>query len=95
MTTITAAVAVTPPPPSASDTAAFDTILQPVWRVYNFVKYIATAIAALFLVFAGITYMMSGSDMMKRENAKHMIAYVVVGLSVIWAAPVIVSLFAG
>lgn len=82
------------PPPSSSDTSAFDQILQPVWKVYNFVKYIATAIAAIFLVFAGITYMTSGNDVMKRENAKHMIAYVVVGLIVIWAAPFIVQLFA-
>jgi len=82
------------PPSNSGDTAAFDQILEPVWKVYSFVKYIATAIAALFLVFAGITYMMSGTDVMKRENAKHMIAYVVIGLIVIWAAPFIVQLFA-
>ncbi len=93
LTTIYAASAA-PIPPSSGDTAAFDQILQPVWKVYNFVKYIATAIAAIFLVFAGIMYMTSGSDMMKRENAKHTIGYVVVGLIVIWAAPYIVQLFA-
>jgi type IV secretory pathway VirB2 component (pilin) len=95
MTTIYSASAQSAMPPSSSgDTATFDQILQPVWKVYNFVKYIATAIAAIFLVFAGITYMTSGNDMMKRENAKHMIAYVIVGLIVIWAAPFIVQLFA-
>jgi len=31
---------------------------------------------------------------MKRENAKHTVAYVVVGLVVIWAAPFVVQLFA-
>ena len=82
------------PPSGTTDTATFDQILQPVWKVYSFVKYIATAIAAIFLVFAGIMYMTSGSDMMKRENAKHMIAYVIVGLIVIWAAPFVVQLFA-
>lgn len=93
VTTIYSASAVTIPSGSA-DTAAFDQILQPVWKVYNFVKYIATAIAAIFLVFAGIMFMASGNDMMKRENAKHTIAYVVVGLIVIWAAPYIIQLFA-
>ena len=82
------------PPSTTTDTAAFDQILQPVWKVYNFVKYIATAIAAIFLVFAGIKFMTSGNDMMQRENAKSMIGYVVIGLIVIWAAPFVVQLFA-
>ena len=95
MLTIYSVSAQSATPPSGSvDTGTFDQILQPVWKVYSFVKYIATAIAAIFLVFAGITYMTSGSDMMKRENAKHMIAYVIVGLIVIWAAPFVVQLFA-
>ncbi len=93
LTTIYAASAAAMPPSSA-DTATFDQILQPVWKVYNFVKYVATAIAMIFLVFAGITYMTSGSDMMKRENTKHMIGYIVVGLIIIWAAPYVVQLFA-
>ena len=76
------------------DTGTFDQILQPVWKVYNFVRYIATAIAAVVLVFAGITYMTSGADMGKRESAKQMIGYVVIGLIVIWAAPFIVQILA-
>ena len=80
------------PPGGAVDTSTFDQILQPVWKVYNFVRYIATAIAAVVLVFAGITYMTSGSDMGKRESAKQMIGYVVIGLIVIWAAPFIVQI---
>ena len=82
------------PPSTTTDTATFDQILQPVWKVYNFVKYIATAIAALVMVFAGIKFMTSGNDMMQRENAKSMIGYVVIGLIVIWAAPFVVQLFA-
>lgn len=82
------------PPSNSVDTEAFDKILEPVWKVYSFVKYVATAVAAIFLVFAGISYMISGADMMKRENAKHTIAYVVVGLIVIWAAPFVVQMFA-
>ena len=94
MTTIYSASAAAIPPSGSADIGTFDQILQPVWKVYNFVKYIATAIATIFLVFAGIMYMMSGSDVTKRENAKHTISYVVLGLIVIWAAPFVVQLFA-
>ena len=93
-TVLSASAASAMPPSSSTDTAMFDQILQPVWKVYNFVKYIATAIAAIFLVFAGIKFMTSGNDMMQRENAKSMIGYVVIGLIVIWAAPFVVQLFA-
>ncbi len=82
------------PPGGSIDTATFDQILQPVWKIYNFVKYIATAIAAVVMVIAGIGFMTSGNDMMKRENAKNTIGYVVVGLIIIWAAPFIIQLFA-
>ena len=82
-----------PPPPTSADTASFNQILQPVWQVYNLVRYISTAIATIFLLVAGITYMTSGNDIMKRENAKHMIAYIVVGMIVILGAPYIVQVF--
>jgi len=35
---------------SASDQQTFDQILEPVMKVYNFVKYAATVVAVLFLV---------------------------------------------
>lgn len=82
------------PPTGAVDTSTFDQILQPVWKIYNFVRYIATAIACLVLVGAGIMYMASGNDVGKRESAKQTIGYVVVGLIVIWATPFIVQLLA-
>ena len=76
---------------SAEDEAAFDEILAPVMDVYNFVKYVATAIAALVLVGAGIVFMLSGGDPRKREQAKNMVMYVVFGLIIIWIAPLIVN----
>lgn len=79
------------PPSGPIDTRTFDKILEPVWKIYNFVKYIATAIASIVLVIAGIMYMISGSNMARREDAKHMISFVVVGLVVIWIAPFIVQ----
>ena len=77
---------------SASDKAQFDTILQPVMTIYGFVKYAATAIAAIALLLAGISYMTSGTDPKKRDNAKSIAMYVLIGLVIIWATPVVVNL---
>nr|MBA4405298.1 hypothetical protein [Nanoarchaeum sp.] len=74
------------------DRERFDQILQPVMKIYNFVKYISSVIAGIFLLYAGICYMTSGSDPKKRDQAKNIAAYVVIGLIIIWGAPIIVSL---
>lgn len=80
--------------PSAEDKAKFDQILEPVMKIYNLVKYIASALAGVALLVAGITYMVSGSDPKKRDSAKSMGMYVIIGLLVIWATPLIVQLIA-
>ena len=80
---------------SDDDKATFDKILEPVMKIYTFVKYIATFIAALVLLFAGIGYMSSGSDPKKRDNSKAMAMYVFIGLAIIWAAPIIVQFIVG
>jgi len=77
---------------SDEDKEQFDEILSPVMKIYNFVKYVASAIAVIMLLFAGITYMSSGQDVKKRENAKHMTGYVIIGLVIVWAAPFVVNL---
>ena len=80
---------------SASDTAIYDEILKPIQTIYDLVKYSVTIIAGLVLLFAGIMYITSGSDPGKREKAKNMVMYVIIGLAVIWAAPFIVNLIIG
>ena len=80
---------------SDEDKEKFDEILTPVMKVYNFIKYIASAVAAIFLLFAGISYMTSGSDPRKRDQAKNMAAYVVIGLFIIWATPLVVEFLVG
>jgi len=75
--------------------ATYDQILQPVQAIYDLIKYSVTIIAGLVLLFAGITYITSGSDPGKREQAKNMVMYVLIGLAVIWAAPLIVKLVTG
>lgn len=73
----------------------YEQILQPLTTIYDLVKYAATVIAGLVMLFAGITYISSGSDPGKREKAKNMVAYVIIGLVVIWAAPFVVDLILG
>jgi len=80
---------------SQEDQETFDEILVPVMGIYNFIKYGATALAGVMLLFAGVNYMTSGSDIKKRENAKHMATYVVIGLVVIWATPLVVNFLVG
>jgi type IV secretory pathway VirB2 component (pilin) len=80
---------------SAEDKATFDEILDPIMKVYNLVKYAASVIAVVVLLFAGITYLTAGGNPGKREQAKNMIMYVVIGLVVIWAAPLIVDFIVG
>lgn len=75
--------------------AEFDEILAPLQTIYDLVKYTATVIAGLIMLFAGITYITSGSDPGKREKAKNMVMYVIIGLMVIWAAPFVVELILG
>ena len=80
---------------ATNNTATYDQILQPIQSIYDLVKYAVTIIAGLVLLIAGISYITSGSDPMKRDKAKNTIMYVLVGLAVIWAAPFVVKLVLG
>ena len=80
---------------SSRDKKTFDEILEPVMKIYNLIKYSATALAVIVMLFAGVNYMSSGSNPAKREQAKNMLMYVIIGLLVIWAAPLIVDFIVG
>jgi len=80
---------------SSEDKAAFDQMLSPVMKIYNFVKYAASVVAVVIMLIAGIAYMVSGSDVKKRDNAKNMAGMVVVGLLVVWIAPYGVNYLVG
>jgi len=69
----------------------FDAILEPVMKVYNFIKYAATVAGVLMLVFAGISFMTAGGESGKKEKAKNMAVGVVIGLIIIWVAPLVVE----
>ncbi len=80
---------------SAATDADFEEILAPLTVIYDLIKYAATIVSGLVMLFAGITYIVSGSDPGKREKAKNMVMYVIIGLMVIWAAPFVVNLILG
>jgi hypothetical protein len=73
----------------------FDEILSPVMKVYDFIKYAATIVGVLMLVFAGVTHVTSGGEQAKKQRAKNMIIGVVLGLALIWSAPLIVNALFG
>ena len=77
---------------SPEDRARFDAIMEPVIKIYNFIKYVASVVAVIFLLYAGISFMTSGSDPKKRDQSKNIAMYVIIGLLIIWAAPMIVEL---
>lgn len=76
---------------SSSDKTKFDEMLNPLKRIFNFVKYGATIIGSVVLAVAGITYIISGSDPRQRQNSKNMAMYSIIGLVIIWGAPAIIS----
>ncbi len=80
---------------SAQDKQTFDQILTPVMKIYNLVKYSATVLAVVVFLFAGINYIVSAGNAGKREQAKNMAMYVIIGLIVIWAAPLVVNFIIG
>jgi len=77
---------------SAAEEAQVDAILAPVMKVFNIVRYAATIIGVLVFVFAGVSFLTAGGETSKKQRAKNMMAGVVVGLIVIWAAPMVVKL---
>jgi len=83
------------PAPTQEDKDAFQQLTEPIIKIYNLLKWIATAVAMVVLLIAGIMYMTSGYDPKKRDTAKSMAGYVLIGLFLIWAAPILVGIMVG
>ena len=75
----------------AADTTAIDGILAPVNKIYDLLKAVVSVAGIIALTAAGAMYMFSGSNIQTRENAKMMVSYAVVGLVLVWVAPLIVG----
>lgn len=77
---------------SSADKLTFNQILQPVKKIYNLIKYIATFVACAMAVYAGVIYITSAGEPRRKENAKQMITFVLIGLMVVWATPYVIDL---
>ncbi len=76
---------------TADEQATVDSILAPVMSIYNAIKYAMSVVAVLALMFAGVTFVTAGGETAKKDRAKNMIAGVVIGLVIIWVAPLVVQ----
>ena len=78
-------------PLAAAADGDVDMIMEPLNKIYDLVKGVISVVAVLAITFAGVKFMFSGDNIQAREGAKSMISYAVVGLVVVWIAPVMVS----
>ncbi|VVB74673.1 TrbC/VIRB2 family protein [uncultured archaeon] len=71
--------------------AGVSDITAPINKIYDLIKAIVSIVGIIAITVAGAMYMMSGSNIQSRENAKNMVSYAIVGLVLVWVAPLIVS----
>jgi|SRR3989344_5823541 len=74
----------------AADTTVND-ITAPVNKIYDLVKGIVSVLGIIAITVAGAMYMFSGSNIQSREAAKSMVSYAVIGLVLVWVAPLMVN----
>lgn len=67
------------------------TITEPITRIYDLVKAVVSILGIIAITIAGAHYMFSGNNIQTRENAKSMASYAVVGLVLVWVAPLVVT----
>ncbi len=60
--------------------------------VLNWLLILAGTVALIFVILSGISYITSGGDQKKLENAKHTLTYAILGLIVILAAIFIIRI---
>ena len=66
-------------------------IIEPITRFYELIKGIVSVLGIIALTVAGAMYMLSGGNMQARENSKSMVTYAVIGLVLVWVAPLVVT----
>ena len=71
--------------------ASINDVTAPINKIYDLVKAIVSIVGIIAITVAGAMYMMSGSNIQNRENAKNMVSYAIVGLVLVWMAPVLVG----
>jgi hypothetical protein len=66
-------------------------ITAPIMKIYDLIKGIVSIVGIIAITGAGAMYMLSGSNIQNRENAKSMVSYAVIGLVLVWVAPLLVG----
>ena len=76
---------------SPVESASIEEILEPLNKVYDLTRSAVGVIGCIALVVAGAMYLFSGNNIQSRENAKNMMTYSVIGLMVVYTAPMLVG----
>jgi len=71
--------------------ASVSDVTAPITKIYDLIKGVVSVIGIIAITIAGAMYMFSGSNIQSRENAKNMVSYAIVGLVLVWIAPVMVG----
>ena len=71
--------------------AEVDQITAPISKIYDLIKAVVSILGIIAITVAGAYYMFSGSNIQARDNAKSTVSYAVVGLVLVWVAPLIVT----
>lgn len=66
-------------------------ITAPINKIYDLIKGVVSILGIIAITVAGAMYMFSGDNIEKRENAKSMVSYAVIGLVLVWVAPLVVN----
>ena len=75
--------------------ATYDKFLEPFYKIYNLLRYIAFAALGVSILYAAFLFMGSGTDISKREKAKAILVGAFIGLVLILGAPLIFEYLVG
>ncbi len=67
---------------------------QPLCKIYSLIKTLGSIIAVIMLAYAGFQLIYS-TDMAGRSSAKNLLAGAIIGLVIIWLAPLLVKFLTG
>jgi hypothetical protein len=71
--------------------ATVSDITAPITKIYDLIKGVVAVIGIIAITIAGALYMFSGANIQQRENAKSMVSYAIIGLVLVWVAPLLVG----
>ena len=66
-------------------------ITEPLNKIYDLIKAAVAVVGIIALTIAGARFMFAGENTQARESAKNMATYAIIGLVVVWVAPLVVG----